>query len=46
ATREQVRRSLDLTENLKVKVLGYVISKMEPEDMPDEYYSYYEGPMS
>ena len=46
ATREQVERSKNLLGNLQVEVKGYVISKLEPEEMPDEYYSYYEGPMS
>ena len=45
-TGEQIERSKNLLMNLKVEVKGYVISKLEPEEMPDDYYSYYEGPMS
>jgi len=46
ATREQIRRSQNLLKNLHVQVSGCVISKLEPEEMPDEYYSYYEGTMN
>lgn len=42
-TEEQLKRSLEILAILKSKIAGYIISRLEMQDVPKEYKAYYES---